>query len=221
MGMGGMPKWFAKTREMAAVDLYFSEQDAGSEEALIGRYLRALRRLQDDYLDNRSDALENTEPDPNVVAASIGGHFVGDWVHQLYRDQPNLGGRFWPQVASHKVVAHLRWGTMIAFHKALGRDNLVSRGVGENYIHDLFQSEEHIGVGIDGVLPLAMSWNCVAATGEDYFEVDALRGPTVVELAIATPRPYGHGAVMPLVEEYEWGLREAPEIDTGVVDTGA
>jgi hypothetical protein len=59
-----------------------------------------------------------------------------------------------------------------------------------------------------------MSWNCVAATGEDYFEVDALRGPTVVELAIATPRPYGHGSVMPLVEEYEWEVRQPPSIDT-------
>ena len=27
--MGGMPKWFAKTREMAVVDLYFSVQGAG------------------------------------------------------------------------------------------------------------------------------------------------------------------------------------------------
>ena len=28
---------------------------------------------------------------------------------------------------------------------------------------------------------IALSWNCVAAAGENYFEVDALRGPTVVE----------------------------------------
>ncbi len=211
--MGGMPKWFAKTREMAAVDLYFSVQGAGSEDALIGRYLQALGRLQTDYVDNRSVALENTGWDPNGVAASIGGHFVGDWIHQLYPADPHLGGRFWPQVASQKVVEHLRWGTMIAFHKALGRDNLVSRGVDEEYIEILFESERHIDVEINGVLPLAMSWNCVAATGEDYFEVDALRGPTVVELAIATPRPYGHGAVMHLVEEYEWNVRQAPRIE--------
>ena len=31
-----------------------------------------------------------------------------------------------------------------------------------------------------------MYWNCVAPAGENYFEVDALRGPTVVEFAIAT-----------------------------------
>jgi hypothetical protein len=59
-----------------------------------------------------------------------------------------------------------------------------------------------------------MSWNCVAPTGDDYFEVDALRGPTVVELAIATSRPYGRGAVMPLVEEYELGVREVPQVDS-------
>jgi hypothetical protein len=212
--MGGMPRWFAKTREMAAVDLYFSVQDAGSEEELIGRYLRALKRLRADFfLDNRSDALENAGSDLTGVAASIGGHFVGDWIHKRYPDSPDLGGRFWPQVASQKVVDYLRWGTMIAFHKALGRDNLERRGVDDEYIEALFESERHIDVEVNGVLPLAMSWNCVAATGEDYFEVDALRGPTVVELAIATPRPYGHGAVMPLVEEYEWNLRQAPVID--------
>jgi hypothetical protein len=212
--MGGMPKWFAKTREMAAIDLYFSVQGAGSEADLVARYLKALTRLGSNYVDNRSDALENTGWDVSAVGASIGGHFVGDWIHQLYPADPHLGGRFWPQVASQKVVEHLRWGTMIAFHKALGRDNLMSRGVGSDYIAILFESEFHIDVEVDGVVPLAMSWNCVAATGEDYFEVDALRGPTVVELAIATPRPYGHGSVMPLVEEYEWEVRQPPSIDT-------
>jgi hypothetical protein len=212
--MGGMPKWFAKTREMAAIDLYFSVQGAGSEADLVARYLKALTRLGSNYVDNRSDALENTGWDVSAVGASIGGHFVGDWIHQLYPADPHLGGRFWPQVASQKVVEHLRWGTMIAFHKALGRDNLLSRGVGSDYIAILFESEFHIDVEVDGVVPLAMSWNCVAATGEDYFEVDALRGPTVVELAIATPRPYGHGSVMPLVEEYEWEVRQPPSIDT-------
>jgi hypothetical protein len=216
--MGGMPKWFAKTREMAAVDLYFSLQDAGSEADLVARYLQALTRLRSNFVENRSAALENTGWDVSAVGASIGGHFVGDWIHQLYPTDPaqhaHVGGRFWPQVASQTVVEHIRWGSMIAFHKALGRDNLSSRGVGNDYIDILFESEFHIGVNVDGVLPLAMSWNCVAATGEDYFEVDALRGPTVVELAIATPRPYGHGSVMSLVEEYEWEVRQPPPMDT-------
>lgn len=213
-----MPNWFAKTREMAAIDRYFSLQDAGSEPALVDRYLGALARLgaPDRYFD-RSDALDNTGWDPAEIEASLHGHFVGEWIHRLYPTSPeqyaNIGGRNWPQVGSQRIVDRIRYGTTIAFHKALGRDNLERAGVQDPvYIDDLFKSEVDIGVDIDRVLPLAMSWNCVAPTGDDYFEADALRGPTVVELAIATPRPYGHGSVMPLVEEYELGLREPPQI---------
>jgi hypothetical protein len=215
--MGGMPKWFAKTREMAAIDLYFSLQHAGSEADLEDRYLRALARLGSDYVD-RSDALKGTGWKPSAIGAALGSHFVGDWIHQLYPTHPaqyaQLGGRFWPQVGSQKVVERIRLGTTIAFHKALGRANLTSRGVGDDDIQELFESEFDIDVEVDGVLPLAMSWNCVAPTGEDYFEVDALRGPTVVELAIATPRPYGHGSIMRLVEEYELGMRQVPQISS-------
>jgi hypothetical protein len=41
----------------------------------------------------------------------------------------------------------------------------------------------------------------VAPAGENYFEAEALRGPTVVEFAIATPRPYGHSTISALAEE--------------------
>ena len=51
-----------------------------------------------------------------------------------------------------------------------------------------------------------MSWNCVAPDTDNFFEVDALRGPSVVEFAIATPRPRGHASVIDLAEEAEAGL---------------
>jgi hypothetical protein len=214
--MGGMPRWFAKTQEMAAIDQYFSVQDAGSEAALRDRYIQALTRLGASSYFDRSDALDKTGWDPSAARASLDSHFVGDWIHQLYPTDPatyaNVGGRYWPQVGSQRVVNRIRFGTILGFHKALGRDTLVSAGAASDYIDLLFESEFDRAIAVDGVLPLAMSWNCVAPTGDDYFEVDALRGPTVVELAIATPRPYGTGAVMPLVEQYELGLREPLDI---------
>ena len=58
------------------------------------------------------------------------------------------------------------------------------------------------GIDIDdGIRGIALSWNCVAAAGENYFEAEALRGPTVVEFAIATPRPLGHSTINALAEE--------------------
>ena len=44
--MGSMPHWFAKTKEMAAFDRYFSTFDT-DEKGLLDRYLRALVRLDD------------------------------------------------------------------------------------------------------------------------------------------------------------------------------
>ncbi len=57
-----------------------------------------------------------------------------------------------------------------------------------------------------------MSWNCVAPAGENFFEVDALRGPTVVEFAIATPRPYGHATIMSMADDLRYGLIDEGEI---------
>jgi hypothetical protein len=59
----------------------------------------------------------------------------------------------------------MRGGSSSPSTRALGRDNLTSRGVGSDYIGILVESEFHIDVDVDGVLPLAMSWNCVAVTG--------------------------------------------------------
>ena len=45
--MGSMPNWFAKTKEMAAFDRYFSTRDV-DEKALLDRYFAALARVQGD-----------------------------------------------------------------------------------------------------------------------------------------------------------------------------
>jgi hypothetical protein len=47
-----------------------------------------------------------------------------------------------------------------------------------------------------------------APAGSDYFEVAALRGPSIVEFAIATPKPYGHS----------WMMRVATRLIDGYYD---
>jgi hypothetical protein len=193
--MVGMPDWFAKTKEMLAADLWFSLAGAGSEAALVERYEAALQRLAGTPTDypHGADALGGY----TWTAASIDDHFVGDWIHyRYYQDQVmfgSSGGDFWPQIASSRVINMLRTGVQIAIHKALGASYVTSiGGMTDKYFHDLFGPELANGVDLDGVRSLAMSWVCVAPAGSDYFEVAAARGPTVVEFAIGTPKPFEH-----------------------------
>ena len=57
--MGSMPNWFAKTKEMAAFDRYFSLLDV-DEKGLLERYWLALERLSSraDYYNDREQALK-------------------------------------------------------------------------------------------------------------------------------------------------------------------
>jgi hypothetical protein len=212
--MGSMPNWFAKTKEMVAFDRYFSMVDVDEQE-LRDRYLRALDRLQGAKYFTRSDALDTEWAGrPNVgteLKMSLDGHFRGDWVHHLYPTDPGtygaIGGRFWPQVPSDDVLDRLRAGTVFAIHKALGDSELVSLGLPPDYRDRLWKAERENSIPIDdGIRPVAMSWNCVAPAGENFFEVDALRGPSVVEFAIATPRPFGHASVMSMADDLRAGL---------------
>lgn len=214
--MGSMPNWFAKTKEMAAFDRYFSLIDV-DEKRLLDRYLQALTRLDGSRTGYyaTSDAL-NTQwaAKPNLkqeLAGSLDAHFRGDWIHHRFSKDParfgDKGGRFWPQVPSTRVLEMLRVGTIFAIHKAMGDTELVNLGLSEDYRHRLWRAERENGIANDdGVRPIALSWNCVAPAGENFFEVDALRGPSIVEFAIATPRPYGHGSVMGIADDVESDL---------------
>ena len=212
--MGSMPNWFAKTKEMAAFDRYFSLLDV-DDKGLLERYWQALDRLhaRGDYYDG-SDALQHEwRAKPNLrqeMAGSLDAHFRGDWIHLKFGRDPKAGkkgGRFWPQVPSTRVVELLRSGTIMAIHKAMGDTELANLGLPEDYRYRLWKPERENGINFDdGVRGIALSWNCVAPAGENFFEVEALRGPSVVEFAIATPRPFGHGSVMGIAEDAEAGL---------------
>jgi hypothetical protein len=217
-----MPNWFAKTKEMAAFDRYFSLVDV-DESTLRDRYLRALGRLRRTKFFDQSDALDNEWAGrPNVdrdLRLALDGHFRGDWIHTLYPTDPDTyggtGGRFWPQVPSVDVLDRLRAGVVFAIQKALGDSDLASLGRSSDYRDRLWTAERENEIPIDdGIRPIAMSWNCVAPAGENFFEVDALRGPTVVEFAIATPRPYGHATIMSMADDLRDGLIEEHEISS-------
>jgi hypothetical protein len=212
--MGSMPNWFAKTKEMAAFDRYFSLLDV-DEKGLLERYGQALRTLdaRADYY-NDSEALQHEwRAKPNLrqeMAGSLDAHFRGDWIHLNFGRNPKAaeqGGRFWPQVPSSRVVELVRLGTTMAIHKAMGDTELANLGLSADYRYRLWKAERENDINFDdGVRGIALSWNCVAPAGENFFEVEALRGPSVVEFAIATPRPFGHGSVMGIAEDAEAGL---------------
>jgi hypothetical protein len=213
--MGSMPHWFAKTKEMAAFDRYFSTFDV-DEKALLERYLRALVRLDNTGgFYERSDALDHewrTLANPALtLRVALDEHFRGDWIHHLYPTDPAtygaIGGRFWPQVPTVTVLDSLRTGVMFAIHKAMGDTELANLGLPEHYRERLWKAERDNGIPYDdGIRGIALSWNCVAPAGDHFFEVDALRGPTVVEFAIATPRPYGHSTVQGVGDDLRAGL---------------
>ncbi len=62
--MGMMPHWFAKTKEMAAFDRYFSTVDV-DEATLRDRYLRALDRLHVEKYFTQADALRRGVGEPS------------------------------------------------------------------------------------------------------------------------------------------------------------
>ena len=221
--MGMMPTWFAKTKEMAAFDRYFSTRDV-DESTLRDRYLQALGRLHAQKYFTQADVLDEVwagRPNQaNEIKMSLDGHFRGDWVHHLY-DEHNpgpwggVGGRFWPQVPTTDVLDRLRAGVILAIHKALGDSEVAALGRSQAFRDTLWKHEHENGIDVDdGIRGIAMSWNCVAPAGDNFFEVDALRGPTVVEFAIATPRPYGHGTIMHMADDLRDGLLD----DEGLIE---
>ena len=107
--MGSMPHWFAKTKEMAAFDRYFSTTDV-DDKGLLDRYLAALGRVATRDFFDRSDALDHewraVANNSRLLRVALDEHFRGDWIHHLFPDDPeqygSVGGRFWPQVPSRR-----------------------------------------------------------------------------------------------------------------------
>ena len=189
--MTTMPHWLAKTREMVAMDRWFN--DEGS--VLVDKYRNAIASIETprpgNGLPTTSDALDSSGMDPADVADAF-DHLGKDWLNP---NNSASGGNFWPHVATLNIKIWLKKGLLNAMHKGLGRTALESNLIGKtpDQVDAIFESEiRDSGLTDDELaepLPLVTTWVCTAPAGTGSIEVDALRGPTVVELIIATPQP--------------------------------
>ncbi len=194
--MSTMPYWLNKTPEMIAMDRYFS---AGPN--LVERYKKTINKINAG-LPGSSDAL-NLGMTPDEVADAF-THFDKDW---LNKTNPSSGGNYWPHVPTFTIVTWFKQGILAAAQKGLGRIELGNIGVVPDPIFD--SEKKYSGLqnaDLDGVLPLSTSWVCTSAPGTGTVEVDAVRGPSVVELVISTPWPKTMqsrlwGIVQPLLDE--------------------
>jgi hypothetical protein len=183
--MTTMPYWMNKTPEMVAMDRYFSGPD------LVNRYKKAITSINTskpgNALPTTSDALNKELP--NGVAHAF-THFGQDW---LNKNNPSSGGNFWPHVPTFTIIPWIREGVLHAAHKGLGSTALATLGKSPTEIAKIFKSEKEdsqlTDAELKAVLPLVTTWVCTSPPGTGTIQVDAVRGPTVVELIIATPQP--------------------------------
>ena len=112
--MPTMPYWMNKTREMVAMDRWFSGPD------LVTRYTDAINRVTASQLANRlpssSDVLDNELPGKQSGAFA---HFGSDWLNPK---NPSSGGSFWPHVPTFTIISWFQIGVLHAARKGLGMD---------------------------------------------------------------------------------------------------
>jgi hypothetical protein len=189
----------------------------GGTTQLLNKYVGALQTLQSmpDYY-TQSAAMTGGGMSANAVNTTLGSHFRGDWISAKYPLDP-AGGLFWPQVASAIVISTVQLGTMVAIHKAIGKSNLTALYAGapmnvESYADALFDPYNQDDADPDAVRPLSTCWVCIAPSDSTFFQADAVRGPSVVELVIATPKPLGNSPLAIL-------LGRRAEVDSDTVAT--
>jgi hypothetical protein len=197
-----MPYWLAKTSEMVAMDRWFSYAGGTTEAQLVQRYQDAITRVTaggPDLLTSGSASIASIG-DPGAAAAMT--HFGSDW---LNLENLNSGGAFWPQIPTWQIIIWLRQGIVSAAQKALGVHHLAAADVPTVYKAELETDPDDPR---DSVLPLTTIWVCTGNVSSAGFEVDAVRGPSTVEMVIATPPPRIPSRLWPHVvsqiDEY-WG----------------
>jgi hypothetical protein len=201
-----MPEWFAKTPEMMKMDAWYSGLNDHGEpdpDELIRRYKDALSDLGGStgyYEETR--ALTGDKNRRRAKNVAIDQHFKRHWLNADDPLSPTKGGEFWPDLPSRDVVERLRYGMEVALKRALGKSNLTEFSLSDEELDELFGWYESVGINTDEVRPLVTSWNCVAPTGSKFFDTQAIRGPTVVEWAIATPAPVRYSRDSEIVWRY-------------------
>jgi hypothetical protein len=153
--MSTMPIWLAKTREMIAMDRWFSVDDAGSEAALVARYQSAITRLvapNNQVLRGGSQALSLQPGGPGAVSDSF-LHFDEDWMNL---DNLSSGGNYWPQIPTWSIIIWLRQGVLSAARKALGVSHLPSKAAANNLFR--YEIANDPADPRTTVLPLVTCW---------------------------------------------------------------
>jgi hypothetical protein len=189
--MSHMPYWLAKTPEMIAMDQWFSLADAGDETALAARYAAAITRVTQANSNSNSSVFKGSAASLGPIGAGATDsfdHFGKDWLNLT---NLSSGGDFWPQIPSWQIIIWLRQGVLTAAKKALGVNPPGLSALNASEIANVFHAEIDADPSDprDTVLPLVTIWVCTGNHSSAGFEVDAVRGPTVVELVIATPPP--------------------------------
>jgi len=183
--MPTMPYWMNKTPEMIAMDRWF--RDPGVPD-LVTKYTTTINKVltsqRSRVLPATSDVLDHEMPGKQLGAL---GHFGTDWLNPT---NPSSGGSFWPHVPTFTIISWFQIGVLHAARKGLGRTELLNLGEDPDQV---FEPEKKWGqmtdADLDGVLPLVTTWVCSSPPGTGTVEVDAVRGPTAVEMIIATPQP--------------------------------
>jgi len=181
--MPTMPFWLAKTTEMVAMDRWFSLADAGGEAALADRYTQAIGRIVTGGPDLLTGPAASIAALGTARASAAMGHLGSDWLNLT---NLNSGGDFWPQIPTWQIVIWLRQGILSAAKKALGVHRLDPAEVARVYRAEIETDPDDPR---DTVVPLTTIWVCTGNHSSNGFEVDAVRGPTCVELVVATPPP--------------------------------
>jgi hypothetical protein len=197
--MTGMPKyWLNKIPAMLAMDRYFSGSD---RTALAQRYTKAINSLQHK---------PNVWTSPGDSIAGMGGnlqdtmdHFDADW---LNLNNLSSGGHYWPHIPTFQILVNLRQGIIAGATKGLGWTHLANAVGGALPPPSLvFEKELDPDEGamqpseLEEVLPMVTSWVCTSPPGTGGFQVDAVRGPSVVEVIIATPWPMPQSRLWPVI----------------------
>ena len=213
--MGSMPNWFAKTKEMAAFDRYFSTRDV-DDKGLLDRYLEALERAAGSRLLQprrrarpRVARRGRTSRHPHADGArrALPRRLDPPPVPRRSRQFGDVGGRFWPQVPSHEVIDELRAGVVFAIHKAMGDTELANLGLAEDYRERLWKAERRQRASTidDGIRGIALSWNCVAPAGDEL-----LRGRRAARARRWSSSPSPRRARTATARSWAWSTTCAP-----------
>jgi hypothetical protein len=137
-----------------------------------------------------SDALNGKLPASPSGAFT---HFSGLGADWLNLQNPLSGGKYWPHVPTVTILLWFKHGITLAAQKGLGWSNLAG-AAGTVFDSELkyMSKEENANPGatwLNGVLPTTTCWVCTSPPGTGTVQVDAVRGPSSVQLVISTPWP--------------------------------